>query len=347
MSTIQGFTSILDHAVSIGASDVHLGVGQRPAVRVDGDIVFYGNAGVISDEDMRQILREILNDEQIARLNAGQEIDGTFPYRDGIRFRINAYKEMRGANLALRYIPQQLRTLDDLQLPAVIKKFVHKPHGLVLVVGPTGAGKSTTTTALINHINVNQRKHIILLEDSIEYIFTSDKSLIKQRSIGKSENSGSFPQAIIAAMREDPDVLMVGDLRDREAMSLALSAAETGHLVIAQVHSSNTLHALNRIISAFPGDAQSQAREQLAQQLVGIISQRLVAREGGGRAAAVEILINTSVVATQIRDNAIGMISNTIKMNSSEGMILFEDSVKELMRSQTISQAKAREILGT
>ncbi len=209
---------------------------------------------------------------------------------------------------------------------------------MILITGPTGSGKSTTLAALIGHINSKRTDHIITLEDPIEYLHENNQCLIKQREVGDGEDSSSFSQALRSALREDPDVILVGEMRDQETMSLAVSAAETGHLVLSTVHTNNTYQAVNRIIDVFPGAQQDQIRGQLAQNLVGIISQRLIPKCDGGRVVAAEFLINTSAVKTQIRDNKLQMIPNTIKTGRDEGMILLSDYVKMLIENKVIER---------
>ena len=287
---------------------------------------------------MEALAHALLSKEQYAKVQKSMEVDFAFSFEERARFRVNVYRERRGLNLAMRYITEKIQTLDDLGLPSVLKNLTAQPYGLVLLTGPTGSGKSTTVAAMIDYINETKNHHIITIEDPIEYLHKNKRCLVKQRAIGSSADSTSFPNALRAALREDPDVILVGEMRDRETTALAVTAAETGHLVISTLHTNNTYQAVNRIIDIFPSDQQQQIRLQVAQNLVGIIAQRLVPKRGGGRVAALEILIGTSAVKTQIRENKIQSIPNTIKTCRNEGMILLEDYIAELTLRQVIDK---------
>jgi twitching motility protein PilT len=324
------FNKIIDYGLGAKTSDIHLGVGYQPVIRRDGRMSPIEDFPILTETDVDAMVKRLLDNKQYQKLSQGEEVDLSFTYQDKARFRVNVYKERKGINLALRYIPDQVPSLDDLGMPDILKKLVAYPYGLILVTGPTGSGKSTTLAAMIDHINQTTNQHIITIEDPIEYIHQNKKCLIKQREIGEGEDSRSFPHALRAALREDPDVILVGEMRDRETMALAITAAETGHLVLSSVHTNNTYQAINRIIDVFPAGQQDQIRIQLAQNLVGIIAQRLLPKRGGGRLAGLEILINNSAIKTQIKENKIAAIPNTIKAGQQEGMVLLQDYIQNL-----------------
>ena len=336
---------VVDLCLAAHSSDIHLGTDFYPAIRIDGRIVFLDEFPAVTAAQMEALTHALLTKEQNKKIRQNTEVDFAFTFEGRARFRVNVYKERRGLNLALRYIPEKIQTMDDLGLPAPLKNLVSNPYGLVLVTGPTGSGKSTTVAAMIDYINETKNHHIITIEDPIEYLHKNKKSLIKQRTIGYEGDSASFPNALRAALREDPDVILVGEMRDRETTALAVTAAETGHLVISTLHTNNTYQAVNRIIDIFPSDQQQQIRLQVAQNLVGIIAKRLLPERGGGRTAALEILIGTSAVKTQIREAKVQGIPNTIKTCRSEGMILLEDSIQELVLKQIIDREVGQRFL--
>lgn len=343
------FYHIIEEGRKNNCSDIHVGVGYAPVIRVDGQITYLPKIPVIAEEVMEKNIRAFFGDDAFARACSGREVDIAFSHALA-RVRVNIYRERRGLNVAMRLIPEEIPTIESLGLLApyveTLKKLVEAPYGLILVTGPTGSGKSTTLAAMIGYINSKRSEHIITLEDPIEYLHENNQCLIKQREVGEGEDSASFSQALRSALREDPDVILVGEMRDPETMALAVSAAETGHLVLSTVHTNNTYQAVNRIIDVFPAVQQDQIRGQLAQNLVGVISQRLLPKRENGRIIAAEFLINTSAVKTQIRDNKLQMIPNTIKTCRKEGMILLSDYVKMLLENKVIDrQAEERYVV--
>ncbi len=335
------FHRVILQGIAANASDIHIGVSYAPVIRVDGRITFLATFPVVSEEIMEKNIRELFGEECVKSAKEGREVDIAFSY-SGARFRTNIYRERRGLNVAMRHIPEMIPTIESLGFlnpyGELLSRFAEAPYGMILVTGPTGCGKSTTLAGLIGHINTHRREHVITIEDPIEYLHENNQCLIKQREVGSGEDSGSFSQALRSALREDPDVILVGEMRDAETMALAVSAAETGHMVLSTVHTNNTYQAVNRIIDVFPAAQQGQIRGQLAQNLVGIVAQRLLPRRGGGRVLAAEFLNNTNAVKTQIRDNKLQTIPNTIKTSREEGMILLSDYVKLLVDSGMIEK---------
>ncbi len=344
---MQLFNQIIDYGLKIKTSDIHLGVGCQPVIRRDGKISFIPDFTALTEEQMSEIIKQLVNDKQYDKLQAGFEVDLGFSYQDKARFRVNIYKERRGFNAALRYLSDTVPSLDDLGLPKTLKDLVGRPYGLILVTGPTGSGKTTTLAAMIDHINQTTNQHIITIEDPIEYLHQNKQCLIKQREIGEDEDSKSFPNALRAALREDPDVILVGEMRDFDTIALAITAAETGHLVLSSLHTNNTYQALNRIIDAFPVEHHVQIRSQLQQNLVGVVAQRLIPKRGGGRVAALEILINNNTIKAQIKDNKLQAIADTIRSSRNEGMILLEDYIKKLISDEIITMEAAQRFLAS
>jgi len=344
---METFNKIIEHSLKYKTSDIHLGVGYRPVIRIDGKITFLEDFDTFKTEHINTIIKDLLDQDKFNDLDQGREVDFSFSYnfKDKARFRVNVYKERKGINLALRYIPDKVPTIDDLDFPEVLKKICEEPYGLILITGPTGSGKSTTLAAMLDHINKNTAQHIITIEDPIEFIHDNQKCLVKQRAVGEKEDTHSYPQALRAALREDPDVLLIGEMRDLETIKLAMTAAETGHLVLSTLHTNNTYQTINRVIDIFPTDQQDQIRGQLAQNLIGVIAQRLLPKRGGGRIAALEILLCNSAVRTQIREKKIQGIVNTIKTNRAAGMILLEDYIEKLADNRIIDPRAAQRFL--
>ncbi|HCA67209.1 MAG: hypothetical protein A3H61_04350 [Candidatus Jacksonbacteria bacterium RIFCSPLOWO2_02_FULL_44_20] len=342
------FHHIIEEARKNNCSDIHIGVGYAPVIRVDGRITYLSKLQIATKEIMEKNIREFFGESAFTSAIGGREVDIAFSHAK-TRFRVNIYRERRGLNVAMRVIPEEIPTIESLGLlppyGETLKQLVEAPYGLILITGPTGCGKSTTLAAMIGYINSKRTEHIITLEDPIEYLHENNQCLVKQREVGDGEDSASFSQALRSALREDPDVILVGEMRDQDTMSLAVSAAETGHLVLSTVHTNNTYQAVNRIIDVFPGDRQDQIRGQLAQNLVGVISQRLIPKRDGGRVVVAEFLINTSAVKTQIRDNKLQMIPNTIKTGREEGMILLSDYVKMLIENEVIERKEGEKHL--
>ncbi len=329
---------LLASAAQNGASDLHLSPSAYPTLRVDSRLVPLVNHEILSTETLRDIISALLGPERQARFLSEKEIDFSTEINES-RYRVNAYQS-RGSHAAtLRIIPNQIKTLAELGLPPILNIFTKLSQGFVLVVGPNGQGKSTTLASLINIINKERGEKIITIEDPIEYIFTPEKSIIDQREV--CQDTLSFNKAIRSSLRENINVLMIGDMRDYETMSAAVTAAETGHLVFATLHTNSAAQTIERIIDSFPPNQQSQIRSQLASTLSGVVSQRLIPRIQGGLIPAVEVMIATSAVRTLIRDNKPRQLDQTIETSQNIGMISMDKSLADLVRRKEISLERA------
>ncbi|MCL6517746.1 type IV pilus twitching motility protein PilT, partial [Alicyclobacillus sp.] len=309
--------ALLTLAKERGASDLHLSVGAPPVLRIDGELVAQGDP--LSPEVAEALARSLMSDAQWEAFSAAGELDFSFSLAGVSRFRVNVYRQRGCVSVAARLVPSRVPRLDELGLPEVIRSFTERSHGLVLVTGPTGSGKSTTLAAMLDHINRTQRKHIITLEDPIEYLHRHHQSIIDQREIG--QDTRGFAPALRAALRQDPDVILVGEMRDLETMQTAITAAETGHLVLATLHTSDAVQTVDRMIDVFPAAQQAQVRLQIASVLQGVVTQRLYKRaDGAGRIAAVEILVNTPAVANLIRTEKTHQIRSVMQTGRQAGM---------------------------
>lgn len=325
-------------AAQNGASDLHLSPAAYPTLRVDGRLVPLVNQQILSTDALKELIPALLGPERQARFVSEKEIDFSFD-AGGNRYRVNAYHVRGSYAAALRLIPGQIRTIEELRLPPILKIFTKLSQGFVLVVGPNGHGKSTTLASLINGINKERGEKIITIEDPIEYIFTPEKSIIDQREV--YQDTLSYNKALRSALRENVNVLMIGDLRDYETMSAAVTAAETGHLVFATLHTNSASQTIERIIDSFPPNQQSQIRNQLAATLSGVVSQRLIPRIQGGLVPAVEVMIATAAVRTLIRDNRPRQLDQTIETSQDIGMISMDKSLADLVRQKEISVERA------
>jgi len=337
MATIQ---ELLQLTIKNNASDLHLMVGITPALRIDGSLRYLTNYDVLTKEKIEELLFGIMTPEQKELLLSNKELDFSFgfgggSYGDMGRFRINAYFQRGYLAAALRFLPPVIKTLEQLLLPPICHSFVEMRQGFVLVTGPTGHGKSSTLAAIINEINLNKSMHILTIEDPIEYVYQKGNSILSQREMGTDTHS--WAMALRSSLREDPDVVLVGEMRDPETMQAALTIAETGHLVFATLHTNSAAQSVDRIVDSFPDHQRSQIRVQLAATLKGIISQRLVPKLAGGRVAAVEILLGNPAVASNIRDGKTHLIDSAIQTSKDIGMITLEDSLAQLARSGQIS----------
>jgi twitching motility protein PilT len=321
-----------------GASDLHLSEGRPPIIRVNGELIPLMKRAVLSAVDMRGFAAVFLTPENRAILDRSKNADFSYSLPQS-RFRGNIYYRQGALAIALRIIPRQIRTLAELNLPPVLETFTRKPQGFFLVVGPIGHGKSTTLATMIEMINQTRTEHILTIEDPIEYQFESKKSIIDQREVRL--DTPDFNDALVSMFREDIDVCMVGEMRDRNTMSTAVTAAETGHLIFSTLHTNNASQTLNRIIDSFPANEQDQIRVQLSTSLTGIFSQRLVPRISGGLIPAYELLINNSAVSNLIREKRIHEIDTVIETGMQEGMIGLDRSLAELVRAGEISQENA------
>lgn len=336
---------LLQLTVKNNASDLHLLVGIPPAIRIDGALRYISNYNDLTREDMEAMVYSLLTPEQKELLLANKELDFSFGFGGGAygdlgRFRINAYFQRGYLAAALRFLPPNIRTVEQLELPQICHDFAKLRQGFVLVTGPTGQGKSSTLAAIINEINLNKSAHILTIEDPIEYVYPKGTSIMSQREMGSDTHS--WAMALRAALREDPDVVLVGEMRDPETMQAALTIAETGHLVFATLHTNSASQSIDRIVDSFPDHQRSQIRIQLAATLKGIVSQRLVPKITGGRAPAVEVLLGTSAVASNIRDGKTHLIDSTIQTSKDVGMITLEESLGQLVRSGQVSLEVAK-----
>jgi len=329
---------LIELVVQKKASDLHISVGLPPVLRIDGKLV-QTEYEPLSAEETKALIFSILTFEQKKILEQKLELDFSYGV-DGLgRFRVNAYKDRNGFAAALRTIASKIPTFEELNLPKVCQQVCAKPRGLVLVTGPTGSGKSTTLAAMVGWINENRSDHIITIEDPIEYIHTSKKSVVNQRELGN--DTRSFDNALRAALREDPDVILIGEMRDLETISLALKAAETGHLVFGTLHTSSASQTVDRIVDVFPPEQQPQIRIQLSNGLVAVFSQTLIPRvnpqgQVTGRVMAMEMLVNTPAIANLIREGKTAQIYSAIQTGGRLGMVTLENSLAELVKKKTI-----------
>lgn len=325
---------IFNGAVSLKASDVHLNSNLLVSFRIDGLLQPAKNWPVLKHEDILKLIEPIINENQKKNLFNKKNLEFSYQIKNGVRFRVSVFWEKNKLALAARLISSRVPSLEEVEIPESVYKLADLKDGLVLVTGPTGCGKSTTLAALIDYINTKRPCHIITLEDPIEYIFSSKKSVIAQRELG--QDMVSFQSALKHIVRQDPDVVLVSEMRDLETVSLAITLAETGHLIFATLHTPNAPQTIDRIIDIFPVDQQRQIRLQVAMALKCIISQHLLLRVGGGRIAAREILFNTPAIANLIRENKVAQIRSVLQTGSKDGMSTLEQDLKRLYRHRRI-----------
>ena len=330
---------LLEELWNAGGTDLLLTAGMPPQLRVHGELRAVPGQAVLTGEDTDALLAELLAAEQATAWAATHEYDFSFSWRDNARIRGNAFTQRGLTALALRMIPQEIPTMADLGLPPVLADFARQHQGLVLVTGPTGSGKSTTLAAVINRINTDRACHIITVEDPIEYVHEHKRSAVNQREVGS--DTASFPNALRSALREDPDVLMVGEMRDLESIRFALTIAETGHLVFATLHTNDTAQSLARIIDVFPAEQQAQVRVQLSAALTGIVYQRLIPRIGGGLVAAYEVMVANSAIRNLIKEGKTHQLRNSLVTGQREGMITLEHSLSALVQAGLVSHEDA------
>ncbi len=332
---------MLDIVVREGGSDLHLSAGTYPIIRVSGSLVPLLQQPVLTAEETDKILKEMAPAERMENYSKTQSVDFSYSHTKEIRFRVNGYTVQGAVTMAMRLIPHEVHTFANLNLPSILEVFTQRQQGFFLVVGPVGQGKSTTLAAIIDRINETRAEHIVTIEDPVEYIFDTKKSLIHQREV--HIDAPDFQAALQAAFREDVNVIMVGEMRDYETISSAVTAAETGHLVLSTLHTNNAAQTIDRIIDMFPPNQQSQVRVQLAGSLAGIFSQRLVPRISGGLVPAYELLINNSAIANLIREGRTHEISTVIQTSSQDGMIDMDRSLAELVRKGEVTIEHAYE----
>ena len=331
---------LLEEVIKKKGSDLHIQVGLPPMIRIDSALVPVSGSTALSEENVESLIFSVLDDEQKQILLKDKEYDFSFSFGDLGRFRVNAFHERGNLAAAFRLIPTQIPSIEQLGLPTVVNKFAEYPRGLVLVTGPTGSGKSTSLAALINKINFEQSKHIITIEDPIEYTHTSKKSIIVQREV--HYDTYSFSAALRSALREDPDVVLLGEMRDLETIASAITIAETGHLVFATLHTNSASQSLDRMIDVFPPHQQAQIRAQLANILMAICSQRLIPLIGGGRIAAAEILIATPAVRNIIREGKSHQLEAVIQTGAEFGMQSMDHTLVDLIKKGMITYDEAK-----
>jgi len=337
--------SLLEEMVSRNASDLHIVAGQRPKLRVDGDITNASAEGELAPKDTLQLAYSVLTEVQKKRFELEDELDFSFGIQGLARFRGNVFKQRGCVSMVIRQIPFAIKTFDQLGLPGAIAKMAEKPRGLVLVTGPTGSGKSTTLAAMIDKINRERKGHIITVEDPIEFIHKHQECIINQREIGS--DTKSFANALKYALREDPDVILIGEMRDLETIAAALTIAETGHLAFATLHTNSAAEAINRIIDVFPSHQQSQVRAQLAFVLEGIVTQTLLPKlQGRGRVMAAEILVVTPAIRALIRDDKVHQIYSSMQSGKKFGMQTLNDALYALYMNREVAAEECLRVSG-
>ncbi|MGB0732670.1 MAG: type IV pilus twitching motility protein PilT [Pontibacterium sp.] len=333
-------TELLSFSVQQGASDLHLTAGMPPLIRVDGDVRRI-KLPPMDHKAVHGLIYDIMNDKQRKAYEADLEADFSFEIPNLARFRVNAFNQNRGAAAVFRTIPNKVLTMDELGMGGIFRDLAEKPRGLVLVTGPTGSGKSTTLAAMLDYINDTRADHILTIEDPIEFVHDSKKALINQREVHRDTHS--FSNALRSALREDPDVILVGELRDLETIRLALTAAETGHLVFGTLHTTSAAKTIDRIIDVFPAAEKAMVRSMLSESLQGVVSQTLLKKNGGGRVAAHEIMIGTPAIRNLIREDKVAQMYSAIQTGAGFGMKTLDQHLTDLVQKGLISRVVARD----
>ncbi len=336
---------LLDTTVKNNASDLHLIPDIPPSLRIDGELVMLTNLPPLTKESVDEMIGSIVTPEQKELLSTNKELDFSVAYGGGTfgdigRFRVNAYYQRGVLCAALRFLPKNILTIEELHLPKICHSFAGLKQGLVLVTGPTGQGKSTTLASMVNEINSSKASHILTIEDPVEYMYPQGKSIISQREM--KTDTHSWIMALRSALREDPDVVLIGEMRDSDTMAAAMTIAETGHLVFSTLHTNSAAQSVDRIIDSFPEHQQAQIRTQLSFVLKGIVSQRLLPQLGGGRIPAVEVLVGTPAIASNIRDGKTHLIDSVIQTSQDVGMITLESSLAQLVLAGAVSLETAK-----
>ncbi|MBI4599818.1 PilT/PilU family type 4a pilus ATPase [Candidatus Uhrbacteria bacterium] len=331
---------ILDAAIKKGISDIHLAVHKRPILRHDGDLIEQEEFPVLEQADIEQVVYEVLSEHQKKELESERELGLVYSLKDTYRFRVNVFWEQGHLTLVARFIPSEIPTMEQIALSPIAFEFTKWQQGLVVLTGQTGNGKSTTLASMIDHINHTRAANIITFEDPIEFVFKSDKSVVRQREFG--HDFKSFGNSLKFVVRHDPDVIMVGEMRDPETISTTITIAETGHLVYSTLHTYDAPQTIHRIIDYFPADQQEQIRLQLAMTLRGVISQLLVPKVGGGRVAVREVMVLTPAIANLIRENKIEHIKSMIQTGGDQGMMTMDQCLQDLYQKKLISEEVAR-----
>jgi twitching motility protein PilT len=330
---------LLAFSVKNKASDLHLSAGLPPMIRVHGDVRRI-NVPPLEHKDVHGMVYDIMNDSQRKVYEETLEVDFSFEIPNLARFRVNAFNQNRGAGAVFRTIPSKVLTLEDLNCPKIFAEIANQPRGLCLVTGPTGSGKSTTLAAMVDHVNSNEYGHILTVEDPIEFVHESKKCLMNQREVGP--HTLSFSNALRSALREDPDIILVGEMRDLETIRLALTAAETGHLVFGTLHTSSAAKTIDRIVDVFPADEKDMVRAMLSESLKAVISQTLLKKVGGGRVAAHEIMLGTPAIRNLIRENKIAQMYSAIQTGQQYGMQTLDQNLSQMVKQGLISRQAAQ-----
>jgi twitching motility protein PilT len=335
----QRLKSLLRMVAQQNGSDLHLVVGRYPTIRLDGKLYPMSQESILTPEDTQTLSDAMLGEDKKKKLIANGQVDFSYNFEDKARFRTNVFFQKGYISVAMRLIPERIKTLEELNMPTTLYDFLNFSHGLVLITGPVGHGKSTTLAAMIDYVNHNQEKNIITVEDPIEYVYNQDRSIINQREVG--QDTKSFPDALKAVFREDANVVLIGEMRDLDTIGTAMTAAETGHLILGTLHTNDSAQTIDRVIDVFPAHQQNQIRYQMASVLLGVVSQRLVPQIGGGRVPAVEIMIKNHAVENLIRENKAYQIDNVIETSLKDGMISLDKSLLDLVQRGLVTAEDA------